>query len=142
MFKKEVPYTKEDQLELGRLLHCSTALNVIPARSIRDRTWIMFEFDYTCAMWRSMPAGLAIMAKYGDPEIAFQEYKLAVINNGWSYELAAEKLTGIPKELLVEVNKAYIRYSLEEIIYRLYNTVPLLERSIGPRIIDKLSEPD
>jgi hypothetical protein len=102
----------------------------------------MFEYNKPDGNWKAMPAGLAIFAKCSHPKLAFAQYKLAVKSCSWSYESAAELVTGIPKELLIEANKAYDKYSLDEIISRLSSGIPLIARPIGARIIDKLSEPE
>jgi len=133
---------KSVQLRLAKLLLIGRQIaRVIPARFIIDRTWIFFEFDPEINLWKAMPTGLAIMAVFNDPEQAFEAYKRTVPQCGWSYEGAAALLTGIPAGLLVESNKAYWKYSLDEINNRLTQGLPLIEQGIGPRIIDPLSDP-
>lgn len=133
---------KSVQLRLAELLSIGRHIaGVVPVRAIVDSTWIFFEFDSGRSLWRAMPAGVAIMAVFNSPEEAFEAYKRTVPACGWSYEAAAELLTGIPPRLLVESNQAFLKYSLDEIISRLTQGLPLVRQGVGPRIIDPLSDP-
>jgi hypothetical protein len=133
---------KSAQMRLARLLSLGRQFSgVIPVRSVTDRTWIFFEFDPEQSLWRAMPAGLAIMAVFNSPEQAFEAYKQAVPQCGWSYEAAAALLTEVPADLLIESNRAYDKHPLDEIIRRLSQGIPLIEYGTGPRIIDPISDP-
>ena len=134
--------SRQIELRLAELLRRGSGLpNINIVRSLKDATWIFFEYDAETKLWTVLPAGLAVIAAFPTPESAFDTYKQAVPRCGWSYEEAASLLTRVSRKLLVDANKAYVQYSLEEIISRLTEGIPLVRQPVGPRIIDPISDP-
>jgi hypothetical protein len=128
------------------LLQCYIHQNIIIKPKLSDRTWIFIhqiksgrpETD----VWKALPAGVAILMKRKDPHQAYTEYQKAVEKAGWSYEQAAEDITGIPKQLLIDANKAHLLgLSIEEMCVRLLGEEPLVRTFSGKRIIDLISDP-
>lgn len=134
---------KDSQFRLANLLSLGAGIsNVTLVRALKDRTWIFFEFDEANSIWEVTLAGLALMAVFDSPERAALVYKRTVPICGWSYETAASLLTRVPAKLLTDANKAFNgKLTFDEIIQRLKDGQPLIERGTGPRIIDVLSDP-
>lgn len=108
-------------------------------KSVNDRTWMFFEEDENKNL-KVMPAGLAVIGVFKNFRIAFQMFKKIFPLCNYSYEETASFLTDVPASLLIDANRAIDKYPVEEIIIRLKNCLPLIERSTGPVIIDKLSD--
>jgi len=87
-----------------------------------------------------MPAGLAVIGVFKNPYIAFKMFKKIFSLCYYSYEQTASFLTDIQASLLVDANRAFDKYSIEEIIKRLRNGIPLIDHGSGPIIIDRLAD--
>lgn len=131
---------RSSELRLARQLFLGLQLpNVELVKSLSDRKWMFFEFK-ECSGLQVTPTGLAVVGAIGNLSCALHLFKKAVREYNWSYEFAAALLTGVPRELLTDANRAHDRYSIEEIIIRLMQGTPLIEHGSGPKIIDRLSE--
>ncbi len=109
----------------------------ILVKSIKNRTWMFFEDDGKNL--KVMPAGLAVIGAFKNPWIAFRIFQKVFPLCGFSYEGTASFLTDVSAQLLVDANRAISKYPIEEIIRRLRNGIPLIDRGSGPIIIDRLS---
>lgn len=131
---------KTDQRLLAELF--SVGLRSGPfilVKSVNDRTWMFFEEDESKNL-KVMPAGLAIIGVFKNPCVAFQMFKKIFPFCNYSYKNTASFLTDIPSDLLIDANRAFDKYPIEEIIIRLRTGLLLIEYGSGQIIIDRLSE--
>lgn len=111
----------------------------ILVKSVKDRTWMFFEEDERKNL-KVMPAGLAVIGVFQNARLAFQMFKKIFPLCNRSYEDAASFLTDIPNDLLMNANRVFDKYPIEEIIRKLKIGFPLIEHGSDPIIIDRLSE--
>ncbi len=133
-----------DRQNLSMLLMRASVLpHLEPAKELKDKLWIHFEWDPAKRIWKALPSGLAIIAKFNSAEAALPSLYKYFVSCGKSYEKTSELMTGVSGELLTQCNRVFGRsqMSIKQIINALDHNQSLEPEAVGPVIIDKMSDP-